>query len=43
MAQQSPGPGLAPFVLIAAIVAAGAAAFVYTAGWFSPDRVSGPS
>jgi catalase len=28
------------FVLIAAVVAAGAAAFAYTAGWFSPDRLT---
>jgi catalase len=27
-------------VLIAAVVAAGAAAFAYTAGWFSPDRLT---
>jgi catalase len=28
------------FVLIAAVIAAGAAAFAYTAGWFSPDRLT---
>jgi catalase len=30
----------ASFVLIAALVAAGGVAFVYTAGWFSPDRLT---
>jgi catalase len=40
MAQQSPGPGLAPFALIAAIIAVIAGAFAYTAGWLSPDRVT---
>ena len=29
-----------PFVLIAAIVAGSAGAFAYTAGWFSPDRLT---
>jgi catalase len=28
------------FVVIAAVVGAGAAAFAYTAGWFSPDRLT---
>jgi catalase len=41
MSQQSPGSSLAALALIAAVVAAGAGAFAYTAGWFSPDRVSG--
>jgi catalase len=31
---------LAPLALIAVIVAFGAAAFAYTAGWFSPERIS---
>jgi catalase len=41
MAQQPPGSSLASLALIAVVVAAGAGAFAYTAGWFSPDRVSG--
>lgn len=31
---------LASFVVIAAVVAVGAGAFAYTAGWFSPDRLT---
>jgi catalase len=31
---------LGSLVLIAAVVAGGAAAFAYTAGWFSPDRLT---
>src|ERR1700677_2166661 len=31
---------LAPLALIAVIVGLGAAAFAYTAGWFSPERIS---
>ena len=31
---------LAPLALIVVIVAFGAAAFAYTAGWFSPERIS---
>ncbi len=31
---------LASLVLIAVVVAAGAAAFAYTAGWFSPGRLT---
>ncbi len=42
MAQRSPGSTLASFALIAAVIAASAGAFAYTAGWFSPDRLSGP-
>jgi catalase len=39
--EQSPkGTGIGPFVLIAAVVALIAAAFAYTAGWFSPDRLT---
>lgn len=41
MAQPSPGPNLASFAVIAVVAAALAAAFAYTAGWFSPDRLSG--
>ena len=41
MAQQSPGPKLGSFLVIAVIIAALAGAFAYTAGWFSPDRLSG--
>src|SRR5689334_2622459 len=41
MAQQSPGPQLSSFIIIAVVVAVLAAAFAYTAGWFSPDRLSG--
>lgn len=33
-------PALGSLVLIAAIIGAGAAAFAYTAGWFSPQRVT---
>ncbi|MDQ7249609.1 catalase family peroxidase [Dongia sedimenti] len=40
MAQPSPGPKLASLALIAAVIAAGAGAFAYTAGWFSPDRLT---
>src|ERR1700683_2749406 len=39
----SPRSGLltfGSFVLIAAVVAAGAAAIAYTEGWFSPDRLT---
>jgi catalase len=34
-------PSLGSFALIAVIIAAGAAAFAYTAGWFSPNRLNG--
>ena len=40
MAQPSPGSSLGSLVLIAAVVALLAAAFAYTAGWFSPDRLT---
>ena len=33
-------PPIGSLVLIAAVVAAGAAAFAYTAGWFSPGRLT---
>jgi catalase len=33
-------PPLGPLVLIAAVVGIGAAAFAYTAGWLSPDRLT---
>lgn len=37
----SPGPVRpGPFIVIAAVVIAGAAAFAYTAGWFSPERLT---
>ena len=37
----SPRPAsLGPLVLIAAVVGVGAAAFAYTAGWFSPQRLT---
>ncbi len=31
---------IGPLVLIAAVVACGAGAFAYTAGWFSPERLT---
>jgi catalase len=42
MAQPHPSPraALGYLVLIAAVVGVGAAAFAYTAGWLSPDRLS---
>ncbi len=40
MAQQSPGSNLGSFAIIAVVVAVLAAAFAYTAGWFSPDRLT---
>jgi catalase len=40
MAQPSPGAKLASLALIAAVIAVIAGAFAYTAGWFSPDRVT---
>jgi catalase len=41
MPQRSPGrSALGSLVLIAAIVGAGGAAFAYTAGWFSPQRLT---
>ncbi|MGO1078644.1 catalase family peroxidase [Inquilinus sp. CA228] len=41
MPQRSPGrSALGSLVLIAVIVGAGAAAFAYTAGWFSPQRLT---
>ena len=36
----SPRPTFGSLVLIAAVVAAGAGAFAYTAGWFSPQRLT---
>lgn len=38
----SPAPrsALGAFVIIAVVLGGGAAAFAYTAGWFSPDRLS---
>src|SRR5262245_64884435 len=33
-------PALGSLALIAIVVAAGAAAFAYTAGWFSPERLT---
>ena len=41
MAQPSPGSQLGSLALIAAVIAVIAGAFAYTAGWLSPDRVSG--
>jgi len=41
MAQPSPGAKLLSLAFIAAVVAALAGAFAYTAGWLSPDRLSG--
>jgi catalase len=41
MAQQSPGSNLASLAVIAVVIAVIAAAFAYTAGWLSPDRLSG--
>ena len=43
MAQPSQSPARSVFgslVLIAVIIAGGAAAFAYTAGWFSPERLT---
>src|SRR3954464_2456354 len=40
MAQPSPGPQLASFAIIAAVVAVLAGAFAYTAGWLTPDRLT---
>ena len=40
MAQQSPGPKLGSLFIIAVVVAVLAAAFAYTAGWLSPDRLT---
>ena len=43
MAQPSQSPARSMFgslVLIAVIIAGGAAAFAYTAGWFSPERLT---
>ena len=43
MAQSSQSPARSVFgslVLIAAVIAGGAAAFAYTAGWFSPQRLT---
>ena len=40
MAQQSSGSQLASLVVIGAVVAVVAAAFAYTAGWLSPDRLT---
>src|SRR5208282_1039676 len=43
MAQPSQSPARSVFgslVLIAVVIAGGAAAFAYTAGWFSPDRLT---
>lgn len=37
---RTPSSTLGSLVLIAAIVGAGAAAFAYTAGWLSPDRLT---
>jgi catalase len=36
----APRAAVGSFVLIAAVVAFGAAAFAYTAGWFSPERLT---
>ena len=33
-------PALGPLVLIALVVCVVAAAFAYTAGWFSPERIT---
>jgi catalase len=41
MAQQSPGSSFASLAVIAVVIAVIAAAFAYTGGWLSPDRVSG--
>jgi catalase len=38
---QSSAPPIGSFALIGLIIAASAGAFAYTAGWFSPDRLSG--
>src|SRR5271165_2258718 len=43
MAQPSQSPARSVFgslVLIAVVIAGGAAAFAYTAGWFSPQRLT---
>ena len=40
MAQRSSGSQLASLVVIGAVVAVVAAAFAYTAGWLSPDRLT---
>jgi catalase len=43
MPQPSGSPtrsALGPLVLIAAVIGAGAAAFAYTAGWLSPERIT---
>jgi catalase len=40
MAQPSPGSNLASMAVIAVVVAVVAAAFAYTAGWLSPDRLT---
>src|SRR5271163_4970173 len=37
---RSAGSNFGSFLLIGAVVAASAAAFAYTAGWFSPDRLT---
>jgi catalase len=41
MAQQSPGSNLPSLAVIAVVIAVIAAAFAYTGGWLSPDRISG--
>jgi catalase len=41
MAQPSPGSRLGSLALIAVVIAVIAAAFAYTGGWLSPDRLSG--
>jgi catalase len=38
---QSPASPIGSFALIGLIIAVSAGAFAYTAGWFSPDRLSG--
>ena len=40
MAAPQQSPGFKSLVLIAVIIGAGAAAFAYTAGWFSPQRLT---
>jgi catalase len=43
MPEPSPLPSQRPFgslALIAVVIAAGAGAFAYTGGWFSPDRLT---
>ena len=40
MAAPPQSPAFGSLALIAAVIGAGAAAFAYTAGWFSPQRLT---